>query len=189
VFVRYWGPKADIPFLRRTCPLSAVKRTWRFAPRMSAYDPKRTCDRQSVDPGSGVIFGCATSILPVLFVSPLEAGPTTGVNMTIGRIIAITAVVCAAIGMTTQAEAAKRKTTGRSGITLIGCAYIDLLCGTIMRDFAGNTYALSPPVTPYTPLKVVGRKSGDIPRGWCRATRVQVKSATPSSQSCGVAAR
>ena len=142
-----------------------------------------------MDPGSGVIFGCATSILPVLFVSPLEAGPTTGDNMTIGRIIAITAVVCAAIGMTTQAEAAKRKAAGRSGITLIGCAYSDLLCGTIMRDVAGNIYALSPPVTPYTPLKVVGRKSGEIPIGWCKATRVQVISATPSGQSCGVTGR
>jgi hypothetical protein len=140
-------------------------------------------------PGSGVIFGCATSILPVLFVSPLEAGPTTGDNMTIGRIIAITAVVCAAIGMTTQAEAAKRKAAGGSRITLIGCAYIDLLCGTIMRDFAGNTYALSTPVTPYTPLKVVGRKSGGISMGWCRATRVAVISATPSGQSCAVTAR
>ena len=109
--------------------------------------------------------------------------------MTIGRIIAITAVVCAAIGMTTQAVAAKRKAAGGSRITLIGCAYIDLLCGTIMRDFAGNTYALSTPVTPYTPLKVVGRKSGGISMGWCRATRVAVISATPSGQSCGVTAR
>ena len=156
---------------------------------MSAFDPKRTCDRQSVNPRSGVFFGCATSILPVLSVSPPEAGPTTGDNMTIGRIIAITAVVCAAIGMTTQAEAAKRKSAGGSRITLIGCAYIDLLCGTIMRDFAGNTYALSTPVTPYTPLKVVGRKSGGISMGWCRATRVAVISATPSGQSCGVTAR
>ena len=41
---------------------------------------------------------------------------------TIGRIIAITVVVCAAIGMTTQAEAAKRKAAGGSRITLIGCA-------------------------------------------------------------------
>ena len=140
-------------------------------------------------PGSSVIFGCATSILPVLFVSPLEAGPTTGDNMTIGRIIAITAVICAAIGMTTQAEAAKRKAAGGSGITLIGCAYIDLLCGTIMRNSAGNIYALSTPVTPYTPLKVVGRKSGDISIGWCKATRVGVLSATPTGGTCGVSAR
>jgi hypothetical protein len=45
---------------------------------MSAFDPKRTCGRLSVDPRSGIVFGCATSILPVLLVSPPEAGPTTG---------------------------------------------------------------------------------------------------------------
>src|SRR5262245_10512629 len=28
--------------VHRTCPLSGVKRTWRFVLRMSAYDPKRT---------------------------------------------------------------------------------------------------------------------------------------------------
>ena len=28
--------------LHRTCPLLGVKRTWLFAPRMSASDPKRT---------------------------------------------------------------------------------------------------------------------------------------------------
>ena len=28
--------------LHRTCPLLGVKRTWRFALQMSAYDPKRT---------------------------------------------------------------------------------------------------------------------------------------------------
>jgi hypothetical protein len=111
--------------------------------------------------------------------------------MTIGRTIAITAVVCAAIGMTTQAEAAKQKAAGGSRITLIGCAYIELFCGTVMRDFAGNIYALSPPVTPYTPLKVVGQKSGDIYIGLCsRApTRVAVISATPFGKSCGVTAR
>jgi hypothetical protein len=111
--------------------------------------------------------------------------------MTIGRIIAITAVVCAAIGMTTQAEAAKRKAAGgsRIHITLTGCAYIELLCGTIMRDSAGNSYALSSPVTPYTPLKVVGRRSGDIYTGLCRATRVEVISATPSGKGCWVTAR
>ena len=35
------------PYLQRTCPLSGVKQTWRFALHMSAYDPKRT----SVTPG------------------------------------------------------------------------------------------------------------------------------------------
>jgi len=109
--------------------------------------------------------------------------------MTIGRVIAITAVVCAAIGMTTQAEAAKRKAAGGSGITLKGCAYIDLLCGPIMRDSAGNIYVLSPPVTPYTPLKVIGRRSGGTSTGWCQATGVQVKSAKPFGKSCGVTAR
>ena len=29
--------------VRCTCPLLGVKRTWRFALHMSAYDPKRTC--------------------------------------------------------------------------------------------------------------------------------------------------
>ena len=42
--------------------------------------------------------------------------------MTVTRIIAITAMACAAIGMTTQAEAAKRK--HQAGyIELKGCAY------------------------------------------------------------------
>ena len=44
-------------------------------------------------------------------------------------------------------------------MTLIGCAYTELVCGTLM-NFAGNIYALNPPVTPYTPLKVVGQKTG-----------------------------
>jgi hypothetical protein len=32
------------PKLQRTCPLSGVKRTWRFAAQMSAFDPKRTSE-------------------------------------------------------------------------------------------------------------------------------------------------
>ena len=96
--------------------------------------------------------------------------------MTIARIIAITAVVCAAVGMTTQAEAAKRKAAGGSRITLIGCAYTELVCGTVM-NFAGNIYALSPPVTPYTPLKVVGQKTGS---GLCGLTQVQVIASKPN---------
>jgi len=105
--------------------------------------------------------------------------------MTIGRIIAITAVVCAAIGMTTQAEAAKRKSTNT--ITLTGCAYLDLLCGPVMKDIAGNRYTFTPPalVPLYTPLKVVGRRLGGISRGWCMARRVQVLYVTPSSGTCG----
>ena len=61
--------------------------------------------------------------------------------MTIARTIAITAAVWAAIGMTTHAEAAKRKAAGGSRITLIGCAYTELVCGTVM-NFAGNIYVL-----------------------------------------------
>jgi hypothetical protein len=52
--------------------------------------------------------------------------------MTMLRIIAITAVVCAATGMTTQAEAAKRKIPPGS-IQLQGCAYWMPLCGTVME--------------------------------------------------------
>jgi hypothetical protein len=81
--------------------------------------------------------------------------------MPIGRMIAITAVVCAAIGMTTQAEAA----TG--SIKLRGCAYIDLLCGT------GNIYALNPPVPPYTPILMRGHKTGNI-LCWGYGTQVRV---------------
>ena len=172
--------------LRRTCPLLGVKRTCVGALQMSANDPKRTCDRQSVDPRVQCNFWLR-NIDPACFIcEPAGSGPNHGGQH---RIIAITAVICAAIGMTTQAEAAKRKAAGGSGITLIGCAYIDLLCGTIMRDSAGNIYALSTPVTPYTPLKVVGRKSGDISIGWCKATRVGVLSATPTGGTCGVSAR
>jgi hypothetical protein len=118
---------------------------------MSANDPKWTCD------------------LP-------EAAQQRGDNMTIARTIAITAVVCAAIGMTTQTEAAKRKAAGGSRITLIGCAYTELVCGTLM-NFAGNIYALNPPVTPYTPLKVVGQKTGN---GLCGRTQVQVIASKPN---------
>ena len=175
--------------MHRTCPLSGVKRTCHFALHMSAYDPKRTCDRQSVDPRVQCNFWLRDIDPACVICEPAGSSPATGDNMTIGRIIAITAVICAAIGMTTQAEAAKRKAAGGSGITLIGCAYIDLLCGTIMRNSAGNIYALSTPVTPYTPLKVVGRKSGDISIGWCKATRVGVLSATPTGGTCGVSAR
>ena len=80
---------------------------------------------------------------PARFISKLAgSGQTKGDNMTIARTIAITAAVCAAIGMTTHAEAAKRKAAGGSRITLIGCAYTELVCGTVM-NFAGNIYALS----------------------------------------------
>src|SRR5262249_60605138 len=35
-------PNRGLWLLRRTCPVSGVKRTCRCAPRMSAFDPKRT---------------------------------------------------------------------------------------------------------------------------------------------------
>ena len=41
--VRYW-PLADIPLAPARCPLSGVKQTSRLMARMSAYDPKRTCE-------------------------------------------------------------------------------------------------------------------------------------------------
>ena len=63
-----------------------------------------------------------------------------GDNMTIARTIAITAVVCAAIGMTTQTEAAKRKAAGGSRITLIGCAYTELVCGTLIISLATSMH-------------------------------------------------
>ena len=109
--------------------------------------------------------------------------------MTIGRIIAITTVVCAAIGMTTQAEAAKRKSTGT--MTFTGCADLWLLCGPVMKDIAGRAYTFIPSqlVQPGIPLKVVGRKSRDISFVWCKATRVNVISVTPTGGTCAVSAR
>ena len=50
--------------------------------------------------------------------------------MTIARIVAITAVVCAAMGATTQADAAKRKPAG--SVELDGCAYWVPLACTVM---------------------------------------------------------
>jgi hypothetical protein len=117
------------------------------------------------------------NIDPACSIFKLAGRQTRGDNMTIARIIAITAVICAAIGMTTQVEAAKRKAAGGSRITLIGCAYTELVCGTVM-NFAGNIYALSPPVTPYTPLKVVGQKTGNV--GLCGRTQVQVIASKPN---------
>ena len=121
-------------------------------------------------------------------MSPPKAGSTKGGTMTVRRMITITAVVSAAIGMTTQVEAAKRKPTGTT--TFIGCAYVELFCGPVMRDAAGKVYVFNPPIAPYTPLKVVGRKSGVVPIGCWGATRVDVKSVTPlSGQSCAVSVR
>ena len=112
--------------------------------------------------------------------------------MKIGRIIAITAVVCAAIGMTTQAEAAKRK--GGNHITFTGCAYYRF-CGpfapavlAMTADIAGNLYVFNPPgsVPPFIPTKVRGQKAGETYIGWCKATQVNVVSAKPTGKSCPV---
>jgi len=59
--------------------------------------------------------------------------------MTIARIIAITAVVCAAMGMTSQAEAAKRVPAGY--IVLDGCAHwVPLAC--TVKGSGPDTYVL-----------------------------------------------
>ena len=92
--------------------------------------------------------------------------------MTVTRIIAITAMACAAIGMATQAEAAKRKhQTGY--IELKGCAYWSPLCGTRMGS-GPNTYVLSGVVPWNTPITVFGRKTGNPNLGWCLGTQVAV---------------
>jgi hypothetical protein len=44
--------------------------------------------------------------------------------------------------------------------------------------FAGKIYALSPPVTAYTPLKVVGQTTGNV--GLCGRTQVQVIASKPN---------
>jgi hypothetical protein len=110
--------------------------------------------------------------------------------MTVARIIAITAVVCAAIGMTTQAEAAKRKSTGT--MTFTGCADWDLvkapLCGPVMKDIAGNLYAFTPYVWPWIPLEVKARKV-DIYVGPCRGATVMNVISVERKGSCGVSAR
>ena len=92
--------------------------------------------------------------------------------MTIGRIIAITAVLCAAIGMTTQTEAAKRKVTG--SIKLRGCAYLQPFCGMVMGS-GPDTYVLSGASVPlHTPIKVSGRKTGNINLCGGRGAQVEV---------------
>jgi hypothetical protein len=122
-------------------------------------------------------------ILPVLLVYP-QAGPPTGGHMTIARIVAITAVVCAAaMGATTQADAAKRKPAGY--IELDGCAYWVPLACTVMGS-SPNTYALYGSATPvplHTPIKVLGRRTGNV--GPCWGTQVQVVSWKPNPKiSC-----
>ena len=103
--------------------------------------------------------------------------------MTIARIIAITAVVCAAMGMTTQAEAAKRtaKRIPPGHIVLDGCAYWSPLC-TFMGS-GPNTYALYGFVPWNTPITVLARKTGNV--GLCGGTHVDVVSYVPNPKgSC-----
>jgi hypothetical protein len=84
--------------------------------------------------------------------------------MTIARITTIAAVVCAAMGVATQAEAAKRKLAGY--IEVKGCAYWVPVCGTVMGS-GPDTYVLSgTPVPLHTPVKVFGRKIGNINLCW-----------------------
>jgi hypothetical protein len=97
--------------------------------------------------------------------------------MTIARIIAITAVVCAAMGMTTQAEAAKRTRIPAGHIALKGCAHLVPLACTVMGS-GSTTYVLhaSPDkwVPWHTPIIVLARKTSNV--GLCFGTHVQVVS-------------
>jgi hypothetical protein len=106
-----------------------------------------------------------------------------GNNMTIARIVAIAAVVCAATGMTTQAEAAKRKAAGST--KLEGCPYWVPVCGIVM-GFGPDTYVLSgalvPSVPLYTPVTVSGRKTGN--NNFCGGTQFEVKAVGRSQKSC-----
>jgi len=103
--------------------------------------------------------------------------------MTIARVIAITAVVCVAMGVTTQADAAKRKPAGY--IELDGCAYWVPLACTGMGS-GPDTYALYGSATPvpfHTPIRVLGRRTGNV--GPCWGTQVQVISWKPNPKiSC-----
>jgi hypothetical protein len=111
--------------------------------------------------------------------------------MKIGRIIAITAVVCAAIGMTAPAEAAKKKS---ANLNFTGCAYYKF-CGpfapavlVMTADIAGNLFVFNPPgsVPPFISVHVRGQNAGETYIGWCRATQVNVVRATPTGKSCPV---
>jgi hypothetical protein len=103
--------------------------------------------------------------------------------MAVARIVAITAVVGAAIGMTTQAEAAKRKYPP-GYIELQGCAYWRPLCGFVMGS-GTDTYVLSAAVPWNTPITVFGRKTGNINLCWGQGTRVEVTGYAPNPKiSC-----
>jgi hypothetical protein len=97
--------------------------------------------------------------------------------MTIARTIAITVVACAAMGVATQDDAARRKPAGP--LELDGCTYFPLAC-TVMGS-GNDTYALYGSATPVplqTPIKVLGRRTGNV--GSCWGTQVQVISWKPN---------
>jgi hypothetical protein len=106
-----------------------------------------------------------------------------GDNMTIGRIVAVAAVVCATTGMTTQAEAAKRKAVGPT--TLEGCPHWVPVCGIVMGSGA-DTYVLSGALVAlvplYTPVTIRGRKTGN--NSFCGGTQFEVKAVGRSQKSC-----
>src|SRR5262245_43109675 len=102
--------------------------------------------------------------------------------MTVARTIAIMAVVCAAIGMTTQAEAAKRKSPPGS-FQLQGCAYWMTLGGTVMGS-APKVDGPGPSGPWNTPSTGVGQRTG---RGvcWSQSTQVAVTGYAPNPKiSC-----
>jgi hypothetical protein len=59
------------PKLHRTCPLSGVMRTWPFAVRMSAYDPKRTLFRH---PRCAILSVGGANRAHLLVMSPKDEG-------------------------------------------------------------------------------------------------------------------
>jgi hypothetical protein len=102
--------------------------------------------------------------------------------VTIARLVATTAVVCATLGMTAQAEAAKRKIPPGS-FQLEGCAYWMPLCGTVMGS-APNIYVLSPSVPWNTPITVFGRRTGPN-LCWGQSTQMAVTGYAPNPKiSC-----
>ena len=103
--------------------------------------------------------------------------------MTVARIVAITALACAAIGMTTQAEAAKGKHPP-GYIELKGCAYWGPLCGTFMGP-GPNAYVLNAAVPWNTPITVFGRKTGNANLCGGQGTLVEVTGYAPNPKiSC-----
>jgi hypothetical protein len=88
------------------------------------------------------------------------------------------------MGMTTQAEAAKRKPAGY--IELTGCArWVPPAC--IVMGSGPDTYVLygSPiPIPWYTRIKVYGVRAADPSVGLCWGKQVRVLGWKPDSGSC-----